>query len=99
MITVKQSSRQAKQPIRELTCIGVFQGIVGVINEDGRIEHYAMRNLRGLTQAEATHAIELGLIDPRAFSLKPLPKNIHVVFEDNCMRTSVSFNKKVLYNM
>lgn len=82
---------------RNLTCIGINQGIIGVINEDGNVETYCLRGLRKLSMPEQTHAIELGLISPKAFTLKELPSNISVIFEHPSMRARVSFDKKLLY--
>lgn len=82
---------------RNLTCIGINMGIIGVINEEGNVETYCLRGLRKLNMAEQTHAIELGLISPQALSLKELPANISVIFEHPGMRARVSFDKKLLY--
>lgn len=82
---------------RNLTCIGVNKGVIGVINEEGNIETYCLRGLRKLNMAEQTHALELGLISPQALTLKELPSNISVIFEHPGMKARVSFDKKWLY--
>lgn len=82
---------------RNLTCIGINRGVIGVINEEGNVETYCLRGIRKLNMAEQTHALELGLISPQALSLKELPSNISVIFEHPGMRGRVSFDKKLLY--
>lgn len=82
---------------RSLTCIGISKGIIGLINEEGNVEHYCLRGLKKLTLAEQTCAIESGIIVPHAFNLKELPSNISLVFEHPGMRARVSFDKKWLY--
>ena len=82
---------------RKLTCVGICNGVINVINEQGNIESYCLRGLHKLSMPEQTCAIEMGLVAPQAFGLKELPRNISVVFEHPGMRARVSFDRNILY--
>lgn len=83
-----------------LTAVSIYMGVIQVINKDGSIGFYAQRGIKKLKPDEQAYAIENGIINPKAFSLRELPRNYSVRFEDSCMgRPVVNFNKDWLYNI
>lgn len=84
----------------EVIGVSVHKGIVTCLNEQGVLENYAMRGIKGLGGQDRVDAVELGLIDEVAFKLKTFPKNYVFIKEDPVVQAGmkVTFNKKTLYN-
>lgn len=85
---------------RNLLCLGIDRGIIGVVTETGDIESYAQRGLRGLSLADRCYCIECGAVSPKAFELKELPRNVSIHFEEPSImgKPRATFNMRCLFS-
>ena len=81
--------------IIERTCI-LNRGIVSFINSKGKLSYYCQRGIKELKDDEKIYAIETDIIDPKAFSLRELPKSSNIVYYYNG-KVVGEFDKRILY--
>lgn len=86
-------SRQSKQI--EITCVGVYNGIVQVIEPNGNIGYYRMRGIGKLNRVQLMNLIGLGVLDRNVVNLPELPKEYHCKYEkgSGMGRCVVNFDK------
>lgn len=65
-----------------ITAISIDRGAIKLIEPDGSIGFYMQRGINSMTQEQLRSAIQKGLIDGRILTLKELPKNYSISFED-----------------
>ena len=81
--------------IIERECV-LNRGVVSFINSKGKLSHSCQRCIKELKDDEKIYAIETGVIDPRAFSLRELPKSSNTVYYYNG-EVVKEFDKRILY--
>ncbi len=75
-----------------------MSGIIAVKNNRGEVVYYCQRGIKELRADEKIYAIERGIIDPRAFSLRELPKNLKLNYHAcGASSKNENFNKNILY--
>lgn len=80
-----------------LTAVTVYKGIITVILPNGTLGYYAQRGLNKYSRELLIRYISEGKLDRRALTLKELPRNVSIEFEDPLMgRAYATFNPKRL---
>lgn len=78
-----------------VTAVAIQQGVIRVIMPDGTLKDFAQRGLNKYEDRLKMEFIRRGIITPYTLTLRELPKNISIEFEDESMgRAYASFNPK-----
>lgn len=65
-----------------ITAITIWEGVIQLIEPDGRIGYYAQRGIKSLTPIEVRSAISQGRLCTQALTLPELPPSYSISFED-----------------
>ena len=64
-----------------LTAVQIVDGIITLIDDNGRIVRYRQRGLGQFTEDEKKIMMNIGLLDKHATELKEIPSHISIQFE------------------
>ena len=75
------ATRVPKQHIY-LTAISIQAGIITVILDDGSLGYFRQRGIDKIPEYKKNQLIALGMLNPHWNTVKTLPSNISIEFED-----------------
>lgn len=65
-----------------LMAVSIINGVIMLIEEDGRIAYYRQRGINKLSNSEIANEVNCGRLNPRWYDIPELPRNYSIYYED-----------------